>query len=301
VNCAGFGNRLHNDKAALPFLFWQNGSDGSLSSGSQFKFLTNHLGEEMTTQLQKAKRFHKLHVSGEPLVLFNIWDPGSAKAVAETGAKALATSSWAVSEASGYSDGEHTPLTFAIDNLRRITEATELPVTVDVESGYGDTPRKVGETIALAIKAGAIGCNLEDSFPENGSLRETKHQVDRIRHARQKADETNVSFFINARTDVFIQVSQDEHDASLVAKALERAKAYAGAGADGLFVPGLADLALIAELTKASPLPVNIMVSQGANISALAKRGVARVSFGADPYVITISALQEAARKAIPQ
>ena len=128
----------------------------------------------MTTQVLKAKRFRNLHVPGEPLVLFNIWDPGSAKAVAETGAKALATSSWAVSEASGYSDGEHTPLTFAIDNLRRITEAVDLPVTVDLESGYGDTPKKVGETVALAIKAGAIGCNLEDSFPENGSLRETK-------------------------------------------------------------------------------------------------------------------------------
>ena len=255
----------------------------------------------MTTQVQKAKRFRKLHVPGEPLVLFNIWDPGSAKAVAEAGAMALATSSWAVAEASGYSDGEHTPLTFAIDNLRRITEATELPVTMDLESGYGDTPSKVGETIALAIKAGAIGCNLEDSFAENGSLRETKHQVDRIRHARQKADETDISFFINARTDVCFQVSQDEHDASLVAKAVERAQAYAGAGADGLFVPGLADLALIAELTKASPLPVNIMVSQGANISALARRGVARVSFGTDPYVVTMNALQEAARKVIPR
>jgi methylisocitrate lyase len=263
------------------------------------EILTNHSGEKMTTQMQKAKRFRKLHVVGEPLVLFNIWDPGSAKAVAETGALALATSSWAVSEASGYSDGEHTPLSFAMDNLRRITEVTELPVTVDLESGYGDTPRKVGETVALAIKAGAIGCNLEDSFPENGSLRETKHQADRIQHARQKADEAGGAFFVNARTDLFIQVSQDEHDSSLVRKALERAEAYAGAGADGLFVPGLSDLALIAELTKASPLPVNIMVSQGANLSALAKRGVARISFGADPYVVTISALQEAARKAV--
>jgi 2-methylisocitrate lyase-like PEP mutase family enzyme len=263
------------------------------------EILTNHSGEKMTTQMQKAKRFRKLHVVGEPLVLFNIWDPGSAKAVAETGALALATSSWAVSEASGYSDGEHTPLSFAMDNLRRITEATELPVTVDLESGYGDTPRKVGETVALAIKAGAIGCNLEDSFPENGSLRETKHQADRIQHARQKADEVGGAFFVNARTDLFIQVSQDEHDSFLVRKALERAEAYADAGADGLFVPGLSDLALITELTKASPLPVNIMVSQGANLSALAKRGVARISFGADPYVVTISALQEAARKAI--
>jgi 2-methylisocitrate lyase-like PEP mutase family enzyme len=263
------------------------------------EILTNHSGEKMTTQMQKAKRFRKLHVVGEPLVLFNIWDPGSAKAVAETGALALATSSWAVSEASGYSDGEHTPLSFAMDNLRRITEATELPVTVDLESGYGDTPRKVGETVALAIKAGAIGCNLEDSFPENGSLRETKHQADRIQHARQKAEEAGGVFFVNARTDLFIQVSQDEHDSSLVRKALERAEAYAGAGADGLFVPGLSDLALITELTKASPLPVNIMVSQGANLSALAKRGVARISFGADPYVVTISALQDAARKAV--
>src|SRR6201987_22584 len=254
----------------------------------------------MATQAEKAKSFRKLHVPGEPLVLFNIWDPGSAKVVAGTAAMALATSSWAVSVARGYLAGQHTPLPLAIDNLRRITEATNLPVTVDLESGYGDTSKKVGETIGLAIKAGAIGCNLEDSFPENGSLREIKQQVDRIRHARQKTKETDVSFFINARTDVFIQVSQDEHAASLVAKALERAQAYAGAGADGLFVPGLADLALITELTKASPLPVNIMVSQGANLSALAKRGVARVSFGADPYVVTMNALQEAARKAIP-
>src|SRR5262250_1333864 len=102
--------------------------------------LQNHLGEEMTTQLQKAKSFRKLHVPGEPLILFNIWDPGSAKAVGGAGAKALATSSWAVSEANGYTDGEHTPLAFVMENLRRIIEATDLPVTVDLESGYGDTP-----------------------------------------------------------------------------------------------------------------------------------------------------------------
>jgi 2-methylisocitrate lyase-like PEP mutase family enzyme len=255
----------------------------------------------MTTQVQRAQRFRKLHVPGEPVVLFNIWDPGSAKAVAKIGAKALATSSWAVSEATGYSDGEHTPLSVAIDNLRRIAEATDLPVTVDLESGYGDTPNKVGKTIALAIKAGAIGCNLEDSFPENGSLREIAHQVDRIRHARKRADQTDVSFFINARTDVFLQTSQEKHDVSLLAETLERAHAYAEAGANGLFVPGVADSALIAELTKASPLPVNIMVSQGANVDALARLGVARVSYGADPYVVTLNALQEAARKAIPK
>ena len=183
----------------------------------------------MTSQVQKAKSFRKLHVPSEPLILFNIWDPGSATAVGEAGAKALATSSWAVSESNGYTDGEHTPLAFVMENLRRIVEATELPVTVDLESGYGNTPKKVGETIGLALKAGAIGCNLEDSFPENGSLRKTAQQVDRIRQARQRADEANVPFFINARTDVFIQVSQKEHNGALVAQALERAHAYAEA------------------------------------------------------------------------
>ena len=255
----------------------------------------------MKTQEQKAHRFRKLHVNGEPLVLFNIWDPGSAKAVAKVGAKALATSSWAVSEACGYSDGEHTPLNLVIDNLRRITDATDLPVTVDLESGYGDTSERVGETVALAINAGAIGCNLEDSFPENGSLREIAHQVERLRQARKAADRTDVSFFINARTDVFLQASQKKHAASLLAVTLERARAYADAGADGLFVPGVSDLGLIAELTKALPLPVNIMVSEGADIVTLAKHGVSRVSYGADPYIKAMSAFQEAARKAIPK
>ena len=145
-----------------------------------------------------------------------------------------------------------------IENLRRIVQATDLPVTVDLESGYGDTPKKVRETIAIALKAGAIGCNLEDSFPANGSLRKIPQQVDRIRQARIKADETNVPFFIKARTDVFILVSQKEHTGSLVTQALERAHAYAEAGADGIFVPGLADLAVIANLTcsvKANALP----------------------------------------------
>src|SRR5260370_33578208 len=152
----------------------------------------------MKTQEQKAHRFRKLHVTGEPLVLFNIWDPGSAKAVAKVGAKALGTSSWAVSEACGYSGGERTPLNLAIANLRRITDATDLPVTVDLESGYGETPDKVGATGALAITAGAIGCNLEDSFPENGSLREIAHQVERLRPARKSAHRTDGPFFINA-------------------------------------------------------------------------------------------------------
>ena len=142
---------------------------------------------------------------GKPLVLFNIWDAGGAKAVAKGGAKAIATGSWSVANANGFADGERIPLALAIDNLRRIVGATDLPVTIDLESGYGDTADAVGETIRLAIDAGAVGCNLEDSFPANGKLRETVDQSDRIRRVRQIADATGVRFFINARTDVFFQ------------------------------------------------------------------------------------------------
>ena len=270
VNCAGFGNRLNNDKATLPFLFWQNGSDGSLYSGSQFKFLTNHLGEEMTTQLQKAKRFHKLHVPGEPLVLFNIWDPGSAKAVAET-------ARWLSLPAVGQFPRQvvmrtvntrRSPLRSIIFAGSPKRRSCRLPwmwrAVMETRPGKWVKRSLWPSRLVLSVQPGR-------QLPENGSLRETNHQVDRIRHARQKADETNVSFFINARTDVFIQVSQDEHNASLVAKALERAEVYAGAGAVRLFVPGLVDMALIAELTKASPLPVNIMVILGANIKCTRK------------------------------
>jgi 2-methylisocitrate lyase-like PEP mutase family enzyme len=159
----------------------------------------------MSNQTRKAEEFKALHIPGKPLVLFNIWDAGSAKAVAAAGAKAIATGSWSVANANGFADGERISLALAIDILRRIVGATDLPVTVDLESGYGDTAELVGETVLLAIDAGAVGCNLEDSFPANGTLRKAADQVDRIRRARHVADATNIRFFINARTDVFFQ------------------------------------------------------------------------------------------------
>jgi 2-methylisocitrate lyase-like PEP mutase family enzyme len=109
----------------------------------------------MIDQTRKAEQFRGLHIPGKPLVLFNIWDAGSAKAVATSGAKAIATGSWSVANANGFADGERVSLALAIDNLRRIVGATDLPVTVDLESGYDDAPEAVGETLALAIDAGA--------------------------------------------------------------------------------------------------------------------------------------------------
>jgi 2-methylisocitrate lyase-like PEP mutase family enzyme len=252
-----------------------------------------------TGQEQKANDFRALHVPGQPLILFNVWDAGSAKAVSAGGAKAIATSSWSVANANGFGDGEQFPLALAIDNLRRIVSSMNLPVTVDLESGYGDTPEAISKTIALAIDAGAVGCNLEDSFPANGKLREVRDQVERIRSARQAANSAGTDFFINARTDVFFQNPPEQHGDSMLAQAIERARAYAEAGADGLFAPGLANIDLIARLAKESPLPLNIMVSDTTPaMRVLAEHGVARVSFGPRPYLIVMKSLEEAARSA---
>jgi methylisocitrate lyase len=250
-------------------------------------------------QRSKAEQFRALHIPGKPLLLFNVWDVGSANAVTAAGAKALATGSWSVANANGFPDGEHIPLGFAIDNLHRIVTATFLPVSIDLESGYGTTPQQVGETIGKAIDAGAIGCNLEDSFPASGKLRETAEQCDRIRCAQEIADAANIQFFLNARTDVFFQAPADRHDQTMVVQAIERAHAYAQAGADGFFAPGLVNIELIGQLAKECPLPLNIMVDDlTPPSSVLADHGVARVSHGPRAYVMAMKALEEAARSA---
>lgn len=132
----------------------------------------------MSAQVAKAETFRSLHVPGRPLVLFNIWDAGAAKVVASGGARALATGSWSVAAANGFSDGERLPLDLAIDNLAR---------TVDLESGYGEIAAEVAQSVARAIEAGAVGCNLEDSFPRDGSLRDIDQQAERIAGARRAA------------------------------------------------------------------------------------------------------------------
>ena len=139
----------------------------------------------MSGQAAKAATFRSLHESRGPIVLFNIWDAGTAKVVASTGARAIATGSWSVAAANGFADGECVPLDLAIDNLTRIVAATELPVTVDLESGYGETGQEVAHCVRRAIEAGAVGCNLEDSFPKDGSLRGVDEQAERIAHADQ--------------------------------------------------------------------------------------------------------------------
>jgi 2-methylisocitrate lyase-like PEP mutase family enzyme len=254
----------------------------------------------MSSQKQLAQQFSALHVRGNPVVLFNAWDPGSARAVAAGGAAAIATGSWSVAAAHGYVDGEHMPLDLAIDNLARMSKTVDLPVTIDLESGYGADPGAVAHTVTRAIQAGAIGCNIEDSVPGTEGLRSVEEQCARIAAVRAAANALDLPFFINARTDIFLQAKPDSHDAAMVAAAIARAVAYAAAGASGFFAPGLANSALIGQLVQGSPLPVNIMVMDSTpSLAEMAALGVARVSHGPRPYRQMMSALEQATRAAL--
>lgn len=253
----------------------------------------------MAAQLERARAFARLHVPGEPLVLFNVWDAGSARAVAGAGARALATGSHPVASAHGYEDGEKIPLDLALANLERIVAAVDRPVSVDLEAGYGASPEAVAETVTRALAAGAVGCNLEDRVIGTPGLFAVAESAARIGAARAAADRFGVPCFVNARTDLFLVTPAAEQNDVLVDAALERAAAWAAAGADGLFVPGLADEARIARLCAASPLPVNLFARpDGPSLVRLAQLGAARISHGPIPWRLAMHALAEAARTA---
>lgn len=246
------------------------------------------------THSEKFAAFKALHVPGNPLLLANIWDAGSAKAVALTGAKALATGSWSVAAAHGFRDGEQLPRDLALANLGRILAVVDVPVSIDLESGYGADPEGVAQTLALAAEAGAVGCNLEDSVPATGDARPLDEAVARLSAARRGA---GADFFINARTDVFLQNPPELHTADMLESALERAHAYAEAGANGLFLPGLIAASLIEVAVARSPLPVNIMMMPGCPpVWTLKSLGVARISQAPGPYQAAMAALTELAR-----
>lgn len=242
----------------------------------------------------QVKAFGDLHVPGDPLVLYNIWDAGSARAVSEAGAKAIATGSWGVACALGFKDGETLPLDAALENLKRILSVTDLPVTIDMEAGYGADPAAVGASIARAASAGAVGINIEDKDPVTRKLFETADAAARIGAAAASG------MWINARADLFILTPKEQHDAALVDAVVERAKAYADAGANSLFVPFIYDAGLIARLCKKLPLPLNILVGDGIpDIKALAGLGVARISHGHGPWAKAMQDLGVAAKQAM--
>jgi 2-methylisocitrate lyase-like PEP mutase family enzyme len=248
------------------------------------------------TQSDLATQFASLHKPGAPLVLYNVWDTGSAQAVAKAGATAIATGSWGVARAQGYGDGQAMPLDHALTILENITRNVDLPVTFDFEAGYADSLTDLAENTRRVAEAGAIGINFEDQVIGGDGLVSTIDQCARIATIRQTADEVGIALFINARTDVFFKGTKPDTHSDLMDEALTRAKAYAEAGADGVFVPGLADAELIEQFCASCPRPVNIMCnSNSPDIARLTELGAARISHGPGPYIQMMAELSKRA------
>ena len=248
------------------------------------------------TQSDKARRFAELHVRGTPLVLYNAWDAGSAKAILASGAQAIATSSWSVAEAQGFRDGEDLPMEDALRTATRIVVSVEAPVTIDFEGGYCEDDDVLAANVGQLLETGAIGLNFEDRVVQGTSLYSVARQAERIAAIRLAADAKGVPLFINARTDLFLKHGKEP--ATYVDEAVERGRAYAAAGASGFFVPGLLDEAMIRQICEGVPLPVNAMIMAGLPDNArLAALGVARISYGAQSYRDALTRLREEAGK----
>jgi 2-methylisocitrate lyase-like PEP mutase family enzyme len=249
------------------------------------------------TQIEKARTFDSLHKKGDPIILFNIWDAGSARAVADAGAKAIATGSHSVAEANGFQDGQDLPLDFALANIERIVTAVDVPVTLDFEGGYATDLDTLKANIRRVIAAGAVGINFEDQVVGGEGLNSIEEQSQRIAAIREAADD--FPFFINARTDVFLKARPAAFTAEHLEEVLKRASAYKDAGASGLFAPGVFDAEMIRELCDRSPLPVNIIVLPNTpSNDEMAALGVARISYGPGPYRQMIEGLRDAAGRA---
>ena len=246
-------------------------------------------------QTDKAERFAELHVKGAPLLLYNAWDAGSAKAILAAGAQAIATSSWSVADAQGYRDGEAIPIALAERIVARIVATIDAPVTVDFEGGYSEDDGELADNVSRLLDLGVIGINFEDRVVKGSGLYSLDRQARRIAAIRKAAEQKGIDLFINARTDVFFEHGEDA--AQAVGEALNRAKAYAAVGASGFFVPGLVDDALIGQICESVSLPVNVMVMDGVPSNGrLSALGVARISYGPIPYIRAMKALGQEAR-----
>lgn len=235
----------------------------------------------MTALPTQTDRFRSMHVRGEPLLLPNAWDVASAVVVAGAGAAAVATTSAGAAWSWGQPDGDHLDRAQVVDLVGRLVKAVDVPVSADIESGYGDTVEDVGETAGAVVAAGVSGVNIEDALRGGATpLRPVAEQVRRIARVREVADASGVGLFVNARTDTYLSGTGDPSDQ--LSETLTRAAAYLEAGADGIFVPGVVDESTIARLVDGIDAPINVMVGPGApTVAELAGLGVARISLGA--------------------
>ncbi|MFS8103159.1 isocitrate lyase/phosphoenolpyruvate mutase family protein [Lentzea alba] len=226
----------------------------------------------MTSSADRNQLFHALHRPG-PLVLPNAWDVASALIVESAGAKAVATTSGAVAWSLGAADGDKLDRDRAIDLVARIAKAVKIPVTADIESGFGKDAAEVGETMRAISEAGASGVNIEDGH--GPALRDVQEQVDRLAAAHEAAPD----LYLHARIDVYLRGIGEPEDRVRIT--LERAQAYVEAGASGIFVPGVTDLDTIKQLSEGIDVPLGVLAGPGAPaVGELAGAGAARISIG---------------------
>lgn len=243
----------------------------------------------------KFETFAALHVPGDPVILYNVWDVGSARAVAAAGARALATGSHPVGDAAGFGDGQKVPLDFVFDNARRIVAAADLPLTVDFEGAYSADPDEGAANVARLKQTGAVGCNFEDQMIGGEGVHPLELQCRRIEAIRKAVGD---DFFINARTDLFLKT--DSYDDALVDQVVERGRVFADAGASGFFVPRMVDPKQAERVVREVPLPLNLIAFPGAPPNReWANAGVARISYGPFPHKALMKQLEESARAAI--
>jgi len=247
--------------------------------------------EATSVRHAKASLFHALH--RRVLVLPNAWDAMSARLVEDAGATAVATTSAGVAWSLGVADGDRLDRERAVDLVRRVATAVDVPVTADIESGYAEDPAGVATTVEGVLVAGAAGVNIEDGVP--GSLRRIEEQAERISAARRAADTAAVPLFVNARVDTYLRAAGDP--AARLEETLTRAAAYVAAGADGIFVPGVTDPRTVSALVEGVSVPLNVMAGPGApDVAAL---GVARISLGSSIAQAAYAVVRLAAREAL--
>ena len=235
----------------------------------------------------RAARFATLHRGAEPLLLPNAWDAASARIIEDAGAHAIATTSAGIANVHGYADGNHLPRDLAIAALERIVRAVGVPVSADVEAGYGATPAEVCETVRRVIAAGAVGINLEDGTEPPDVL------VAKLAAIRDLLERAGTPLFVNARADVYLNGGTGPE---ALAESLRRAERYVAAGADGIFVPGVVASEDIRTLAREIPRPLNVLAVPGLPSPAeLARLGVARLSAGSGPMRAALTHAREVA------
>jgi 2-methylisocitrate lyase-like PEP mutase family enzyme len=248
------------------------------------------------TQQEKAELLLRLHQRGSSLLLPNAWDVASARLFEAAGFPAIGTTSAGIAFAQGYTDGQQISRDEMLSIVTCIAAAVGVPVTADIEAGYGQSAEEVAKTIRGVIAAGAVGVNLEDNTGMFKPLYTPEEQAERIAAAREAARNADLALVINARIDTYLfQIGSEE---TRLEDTLQRARAYLQAGADSIFVPGVTDPSLIQVLVREIPGPLNIMIGPGAPPAPeLFKLGVARVSIGGAAMLATMGLVRDIARE----